>query len=105
MLIHYSNQDNIKNLIENNKVLVIDFYADWCGPCQRLGPIIEQLAKEYEDVTFVKVNVDKFMDESAMFSVRSIPSVFYFKDGKVVDNTIGLLPYETLKSKIEDLRK
>ena len=105
MLIHYSNQDNLKNLIETNNLLVVDFYADWCGPCRRLGPIIEELAEEYKDVTFVKINVDNFVQEAAMFSVSSIPSVFYFKDGKVVNNTIGLLPHDSLKEKIEALRK
>ena len=105
MLIHYSNQDNLKNLIETNNLLVVDFYADWCGPCRRLGPIIEELAEEYKDVTFVKINVDNFTQEAAMFSVSSIPSVFYFKDGKVVNNTIGLLPHDSLKEKIEALRK
>lgn len=105
MLIHYSNQDNLKNLIETNNLLVVDFYADWCGPCRRLGPIIEELAEEYKDVTFVKINVDNFSQEAAMFSVSSIPSVFYFKDGKVVNNTIGLLPHDSLKEKIEALRK
>ena len=105
MLIHYSNQNNLKNLIETNKLLVVDFYADWCGPCRRLGPIIEERAEEYKDVTFVKINVDNFAQEAAMFSVSSIPSVFYFKDGKVVNNTIGLLPHDSLKEKIEALRK
>lgn len=105
MLIHYSNQDNLKNLIETNNLLVVDFYADWCGPCRRLGPIIEELAEEYKDVTFVKINVDNFAQEAAMFSVSSIPSVFYFKDGKVVNNTNGLLPHDSLKEKIEALRK
>lgn len=80
---------------------LVDFYADWCGPCKMLGPILEELSSEMEDVTIAKVNVDENSDLAAQLGVRSIPAVFLFKDGKQVDSFVGLQPKASIKNFIE----
>ena len=62
----------------------IDFFADWCGPCKMLGPVVEEVSTEYPDIKFAKVNVDDNMDLAERFSIMSIPQVFVFKDGEVI---------------------
>lgn len=82
-------------------LVLVDFYADWCGPCKMLGPILEELSAELRDVTIAKVNVDDNGDLAAQLGVRSIPAVFLFKDGKQVDQFIGLQPKASIKNFIE----
>ena len=84
-------------LTSKEKVLV-DFYADWCGPCRMLGPILEELSKEY---TIYKVNVDNEMELAQNYGIMSIPCMIVFKDGKEVNRLIGLHS----KSEIEDILK
>ena len=85
--------------VKGTKVLV-DCYADWCGPCKMLGPIMEKVAEEYPDVTFVKVNVDDEQDLAVSYGVMSIPSVFFLKDGEVVDQFLGLQQENSIKDKL-----
>lgn len=97
-----NNTQEFKTLVEGNKPVLIDFYADWCGPCQTLLPIVEKLADKHSDtVEIVKVNVDKNPELSQQFSVRSIPALFFIKDGKVVENILGIQSEGVLNSKIE----
>lgn len=105
MLIHYSSNDNLENLLKENKNVVIDFYADWCGPCKMLSPLIEDASKDFTDVTFIKINVDHFRNEAMQYRVNSIPSLFYIKNGIVVDSSLGFMPYNMLKEKISKLVK
>ena len=86
--------------------VVVDFWAEWCGPCRQIGPALEELAVEYEGkVKIVKVNVDENPDSPAMLGVRGIPALFLFKDGQVVSNKIGAAPKAALANwiKIGDL--
>ena len=86
---------------QSNKLTVIDFWAAWCGPCVALGPTIETLATEYEGrVNIGKVNVDENSELSVKFGITSIPCVLFFKDGKVVDKQVGVVPKSALESKI-----
>ncbi len=80
------------NNIRNNGNVVVDFYADWCGPCKMLGPVLEGISKNYPDVNFVKVNVDDNEELAAEFGIMSIPAVFMLKDGKPVNKFVGSLP-------------
>jgi thioredoxin 1 len=90
-------------IIKSDKLTVVDFWAVWCGPCRMIGPVIEELAGEYdEDVKFTKVNVDENQKFAGQFGIRSIPSILFFKDGKVVDNVIGAVPKGTLDDKIKE---
>lgn len=77
------------------KVLV-DFYADWCGPCKMMEPIIEQVANENSDLTILEVNVDEQQDLATEFEIMSIPTLILFKDGKMVNKAIGLQPKQKL---------
>lgn len=81
---------------------LIDFYADWCGPCQNMNPIIEELEKELKDkVKFTKVNIDENPDLAAQYNVMSIPNYIIKKDDKVVDQLVGVQSKETLANKLK----
>lgn len=83
---------------------VVDFWAEWCGPCRLVGPIIEELAGEYGDkVKIGKLNVDHNPNVSMQFGIRSIPTLLFIKDGKVVDKHVGTATKATLKQKIDAL--
>ena len=77
------NAAEFEELVKNGTSFV-DFFADWCGPCKMLGPVLEDVSKDYPDIEFVKVNVDDNMDLAEKFSIMSIPQVFMFKDGEVI---------------------
>ena len=82
--------------------VVVDFWAEWCGPCKQIGPALEELSDEYDGkVKIVKVNVDSDMNAAAGLNVRGIPALFLFKDGEVVSNKTGAAPKAALKSWID----
>ena len=94
------NKDNFENTIKEGNVIV-DFWAEWCGPSKMLGPIFEELSNEMKDIKFAKLNVDEAGEISADAGVRGIPTMILFKDGKEIDRITGFLPKEALKQKIE----
>ena len=95
---------NFEELVNSGKPMVLDFWAEWCGPCRMVGPIIDELATEYEGrVTIGKMDVDNNNDVVAQFCSRNIPTVLFFNDGKVVDTPVGAAPKTTFVSKIEAL--
>lgn len=81
-------------------VSVVDFYADWCGPCKMIAPVFEELSKEIP-ANFIKINVDNSQDIAAKFQVASIPTLVILKDGKEVDRIVGFVPKPSLESKIK----
>ena len=92
------------DLVKGGKPFVIDFYADWCGPCQTLLPTVEKLADEYKDtVNIVKVNIDQQKTLAEKFKVRSIPQLFFLEGNKVKDHITGLTTEHTLRKKIKAL--
>ncbi len=94
------------DLVKNGKPFVLDFYADWCGPCQTLLPTVEKLAKEYKDeVDIVKVNIDKQRQLAAKFNVRSIPTIYFLHGNKVKNVVNGLTSEGDLRKKIKALVK
>ncbi|MDE6183581.1 MAG: thioredoxin [Rikenellaceae bacterium] len=95
---------NYKELIESGKPVVIDFWAEWCGPCRMVAPIIDELAAEYEGkVTIGKCDVDNNDEVSAEFKVRNIPTILFFKGGQQVDKQVGATSKEALEQKVKAL--
>ncbi|WP_237274460.1 thioredoxin [Tenacibaculum ovolyticum] len=98
-----SNEDYNK-LMEQNNAVLLDFYADWCGPCQTLLPTIDKLSKEYEGkVEIQKVNVDQNSELATKFGVRSIPALFFLIDSEIVDRANGLQTESVLRRKLNAL--
>lgn len=92
-------KDNFNEVVKEGTIL-LDFWANWCGPCRMLSPVLEQLAEE-ENLVIGKVNVDEEEELSATFQISSIPALFLIKDGKVVNKTVGYQPLEALKEFIK----
>ncbi len=97
--------NNFKSeILEKNGVALIDFWAEWCGPCRMITPIIEELSSEYKDkATIGKVNVDDNAEVTMEYGVRSIPTLLFFKDGKLVDRHVGATSKKVLTDKLEAL--
>ena len=86
----------------NEGLTLVDFFADWCGPCKMLGPILERLDEEYPDVNFVKVNVDDNMDLAEKYGIMSIPAVYVFKNGEVLNKMVGFTDETGVKKFIDE---
>ena len=92
---------NFNEIITKNDVVLIDFWAEWCGPCRMIAPMIEELANEYDGKAVIgKLDVDNNQESSIKFGVRSIPTLLVFKNGEMVDRHVGAVPKETLSSSI-----
>lgn len=83
-------------VLEQSNLSVVDFWATWCGPCQMLSPVVDEVSKEFKDVNFYKVNVDEEPDLTMQFGIKSIPTLAFIKDGKTLDISIGLISKDEL---------
>ncbi|HPQ09472.1 MAG TPA: thioredoxin [Bacteroidia bacterium] len=99
------NDSNFEQIVlSSDKPVLVDFWAEWCGPCRAIGPIIEELSKEYEGkAVIVKLNTDENPVTPTNYGIRSIPTLLFFKDGKVVDKLIGAVPKPNIKAKLDAL--
>ena len=89
-------------VLKSDKPVLVDFWAEWCGPCRMVGPIVEELANDYGDKAVIgKVNVDENPEISVRFGIRNIPALLFFKNGEIVDKQIGAVPKSVLSEKLE----
>jgi len=100
--VHVTDGDFEEQVIKRKGLILVDFWAEWCGPCRMVAPILEDLAVEYEGrMTVTKLNVDENRQTAARFGIRSIPTILFFKDGSQVEQVIGALPKSAIKTKIQ----
>jgi len=101
-LMHINDGNFEQEVLKSAKPSLVDFWAPWCGPCKAIGPLLEDLAKDYKDrINIVKINVDDNPKTAAMYGVRGIPTLLLIKDGKNLDTLVGLVPKERLETFIK----
>lgn len=101
MALEFTDANFDTEVLKSDKLSMVDFWAEWCGPCRAIGPVVEELSKEYEGkVNIGKVNVDVNPEVSAKFGITSIPAILFLKNGVVVDKQIGAVPKSVLDKKI-----
>jgi thioredoxin 1 len=104
MALEFTDANFDELVIKSGKPVIVDLWAEWCGPCRMLTPIVEEMAKEYEGRAVIgKLNVDDNPEITAKFGVRNIPTLLFFKGGEIADKQVGAVPKSTLVSKLEKL--
>lgn len=100
-LIH-ATEDSFDTLVSSHPLVLVDFWASWCGPCRMLGPIMDELAEKYEGRAVVaKVNTEEEPDLAARFNVQSIPNVLLFKNGQMIENEVGVRPLQHFEALLD----
>lgn len=101
MALEVTDASFVSEIIESGKPAMVDFWAVWCGPCRMVGPVVEEMAGEFEGKAVVgKVDVDTNQEIAAKYGIRNIPTILFFKDGEVVDKVVGVVPKEQLTEKL-----
>lgn len=102
MALEFTDANFDELVMKSDKPVLVDFWAEWCGPCRMVGPVVEELAKDYEGKAVIgKVNVDNNPNISSQFGIRNIPTILFFKDGKIVDKQVGAVPKSVLAGKLD----
>ena len=102
MAVEITDENFDELVMKSDKPVMVDFWAEWCGPCRMIGPAVEELHTEYAERAVIgKVNVDHNSGVEAQFGVRSIPTILFIKNGEVVDKSVGAVPKATLASKLD----
>ena len=103
-VVHVSDENFKKEVLESKVPCLVDFWAEWCGPCRRVGPVVEELATEFQGrCKIAKLNVDEGSKTASTYGVMSIPTLMFFKDGKVIEQVVGAVAKQELKTKIEEI--
>lgn len=97
------NSDNFENeVVKNNKITIVDFFANWCGPCRKLSPLLEEVEKEFsEKIDFKKIDTDENIELAQKYQVTGLPTLLVFKNGEIVERMVGLMPKSTIITNIE----
>lgn len=103
-MLKHVNKEELENLLKQDKVIIVDFFAEWCGPCQMLTPVLEQLAEECSDVDILKVDIDEEQALAISYGIEVVPTLMIFKNGEKKDVLQGLRSKSELLEKIEKLK-
>jgi thioredoxin 1 len=102
MALQFTDANFDAQVLQSDKPVIVDFWAEWCGPCRMVGPIVEEIGKEYEGKAVVgKVDVDSNPGTAGKFGIRNIPTILFFKNGQIVDKQVGAVPKSVLVKKLE----
>jgi thioredoxin 1 len=102
MAVEFTDANFEETVLKSDKPVLVDFWAEWCGPCRMVGPVVEELAKDYEGKAVIgKVNVDTNPEVAAKYGIRSIPTILFIKNGEVVDKSVGAVPKTALAAKLD----
>lgn len=104
MIHHIENNQINKEVIENEGLVIIDFFAEWCGPCQMLTPVLSEIDKEYEEINIYKVNVEENQETTMRYEINSVPTMIFFKNGEEVERTVGLITKTELEEIVNNLK-
>lgn len=102
MAINTTDKDFNQDVLQDKKLVLVDFWAEWCGPCRQLAPILDEISNELNSLKVVKVNIDENPDTPSQYGVRGIPTLILFKDGKQIATKVGSLPKSNLIQWIEE---
>jgi thioredoxin 1 len=101
MAVEFTDSNFEEQVLKSDKPVLVDFWAEWCGPCRMVGPVVEELSNDYSGKAVVgKVNVDQNPGVAAKYGIRSIPTILFFKNGEVVDKSVGAVPKAALADKL-----
>lgn len=99
-----ANNKNFNDILASSRLVLVDFWASWCGPCRMLSPIVDDIAKEFEGkIEVAKCNIDDAEEVAAQYGIRSIPTLLFFKDGEVADKTVGFVNKAEIEKRINNL--
>ena len=104
MAVVEATRENIEDLVEQNNIVIFDFWAPWCGPCKQFGPIFEATSEKYDDIIFAKVNTEVEKEIAAHFSIRSIPTIMVFREAVLVFAQPGVIPENAIGELIEKIK-
>jgi len=104
MALEFTDSNFAELAMKSDKPVLVDFWAEWCGPCRMVGPVVEEIAKEYDGKALIgKVNVDNNPGLAAQFGVRNIPTILFLKNGEIVDKSVGAVPKSALTEKLNKI--